>query len=394
MKKNGCIILFLISGSLIIHACGARNADAKKESPAKQTNPVKEGELNKITLTEKAVERLGIQTTEIISAAVNNVRLFSGEIIAIPGKSITVTAPAAGTLMSAGKTISAGQTIRQGQPVYRLLILPAERDLVSAQAEVAQREVQYNTVLEKVKRTARMYEEKSGSLRAKQEAEAELAGIAAQLRVAKGRVELLKGNPSAATAELSTLTIDAPITGTILNVYSSTSQVLSAGAPIMDIVSLNPVWVRIPLYAGDESRIQKSANATVQGLSGTQQGAVTARPVAGPQTSNAQATSIDLYYEIDNSKGSFRPGQRVTVTLPFSGTSSGNVIPFSAIIYDINGGTWVYTNPSPNVFVRQRVELQTIIGNDAVLNRGPAAGTRIVTVGAAELFGTEFEGGK
>lgn len=394
MKKNCCLILLLIGAAAIMQACGAKKAEVKKEPPAKQSSPVKEAELNKITLTDKAIERLGIQTAEIISTSVTNSRLFSGEIVAIPGKSITVTAPAAGTLLASGKTIAAGQQIRQGQPIYRLLILPAEKDLVSAQEELAQREVQYNTALEKVKRTARMYEEKSGSLRAKQEAEAELAGITAQLRVAKGRVELLKGNPSAATSQLSTLNIEAPISGTVLNVYSSVSQVLSAGAPIMDIVSLNPVWIRVPLYAGDESRIQKGVNASVQGLSGTQQTAISARPVAGPQTSNARATSIDLYYELDNSKGNFRPGQRVTVTLPFSGASTGNTIPFSAIIYDINGGTWVYTNPSPNVFIRQRVELQTVIGNNAVLNRGPSAGTKIVTVGAAELFGTEFEGGK
>lgn len=394
MKLNCCILLFVISVALLTESCGNKKPTATKESPATQSAPVKESELNKITLTEKAVERLGIQTTEIVSTAVNNVRVFSGEITAVPGKSITVTAPSAGTLLAAGNTITAGQNIRQGQPLYRLLILPAEKDLISAQAEVAQREVQYNTSLEKVKRTARMYDEKSGSLRAKQEAEAELAGIEAQLRVARGRVELLRGNPSAATSKLSTLTIEAPISGTILNVHSSTSQVLSAGAPIIDIVSLNPVWVKVPLYAGDEARIQKGANATVQGLSGNQQGTVSARSVTGPQTSNPQSTSIDLYYEIDNSAGNFRPGQRVTITLPFAGTSGGNVIPFSAIIYDINGGTWVYTNPSPNVYVRQRVELKSVIGNNAVLNRGPAAGTKIVTVGAAELFGTEFEGGK
>lgn len=378
---------------VLLAACGSKKTVAKNPSPAKQSNPIQETALNTITLTDKAVERLGIQTQEIKISPVNNTRLFSGELIALPGKMITLTAPVAGTLMASSNNITAGSKVNKGQHLFRLLIMPSE-NLISAQEEVAQREVQYNTALEKVKRTTRMYEEKSGSLRAKQEAEAELAGITAQLRVARGRVELLKGNPSAATSQLSTLHLPSPISGTILKLYSSPQQVLSASAPIADIVQLNPLWVRVPLYAGDENRIQKTGVAMVQNLSGGTQNTIRATYVEGPQTSDPLATSVDLYYQIDNSKGDLRPGQKVSVILPFTGSSNGNVIPFSAIVYDINGGTWVYTNPSPNMYTRQRVEVVTVLDNNAVLKRGPAEGTKIVTVGAAELFGTEFGGGK
>lgn len=386
--------LFLYICFLLLLACGSKKAETSREQPSKQSNPLTEKELNQITLTDKAVQRLGIQTVEVVATTVNNFRMFSGEIMAVPGKTITVTAPVPGTLLPGGKTIAPGLNIRKGESLYKLLIMPSEKDMISAQEEVGQREVQYNTAVEKVKRTSRMYEEKSGSLRAKQEAEAELAGITAQLRVARGRIELLRGNPSAATSRLSTLNMEAPISGTVLNVHTSPSQVLSAGAPIVDIVSLHPLWVRVALYAGDESRIAKGKNATVQGLSGGSGRSLIARSVTGPQTSNPQATSIDLYYEIDNNKGDLRPGQKVSVTLPFTGTTSGIVVPYSAIVYDIHGGTWVYTNPQPNVFVRQRVEIQTVIGQDAVLHRGPSSGTKVVSTGAAELFGTEFGGGK
>jgi len=162
----------------------------------------------------------------------------------------------------------------------------------------------------------------------------------------------------------------------------------------VDIVSLNPLWVRVPLYAGDESRIAKGGTAIIQNLSGGSGNTIRAKAVTGPQTSDPLATSIDLYYEIDNNKGTLRPGQKVSVTLPFSGTATGISIPFSAIVYDIHGGTWVYTNPSLNTYVRQRVELQTVIDGKAVITRGLKPGTKIVTVGAAELFGTEFGGGK
>jgi hypothetical protein len=54
----------------------------------------------------------------------------------------------------------------------------------------------------------------------------------------------------------------------------------------------------------------------------------------------------------------------------------------------------VYENPEPLIFIRRRVELEYAGDGLAVLKRGPAVGTTVVTVGAAELFGTEFGGGK
>ena len=399
MRYISPVISLVTFTMLLASACNSGKKDAKPIPPAAQSNPVKEGELNTITLTEAAVQRLGVETVEIKEASLGNSRVFSGEIIATPGKTITVTAPVAGTLMPPGngEIITPGQKVQKGQQLFRLVILPSERDLLSVQEDVTQKQVQYDVAVEKVKRAAQLFEEKAGSLRAKQEAEAELAGIAAQLRVAKSRMELLKGNTTQAMANrMSTLQLQAPITGIVQQVYSSTSQVLANAAPIIDIVSLDPVWVRVPVYAGDESRINSSLAASIRGLSdfGGASASVTGRPVHGPQTSDPLATSIDLFYEVNNSKGDFRPGQKVSVTLPYKGVQAALVVPYAAILYDIHGGTWVYENTAPRVYVRRRVELQRVDGNMAVLQRGPKSGTKIVTAGAAEIFGTEFGGGK
>jgi RND family efflux transporter MFP subunit len=383
---------------IAVSSCGGKK-DEKAKPPATQSNPVKEGDLNTITLTDKAVERLGIKTFDVVDQFVGNSRTFSAEVVPTPGKIITVTAPVAGQLMAArnGTPLTAGQQVTKGQQIARLIILPAERDLLSVEADVKQREIQYNVSLEKVKRNTQLYEEKAGSLRAKQEAEAELANIEAQLKVARNRLQMLRGNTSQALADrMSTLSMEAPISGVIQKVYSSATQVLATAAPIVDIVSLQTLWVRVPVYAGDQAAINAKENAFVRGLSefGGSSTAVVARPVTGPQTSDPLSTSIDLYYEVDNSKGNFRPGQRISVTLPYKGTKSALVVPFSAVLYDIHGGTWVYENTAPRTFVRRRVELSRVANGMAILNQGPAIGTKVVTDGAAELFGTEFGGGK
>ncbi len=73
------------------------------------------------------------------------------------------------------------------------------------------------------------------------------------------------------------------------------------------------------------------------------------------------------------------------------GRPARKVVPYSAILYDEHGKTWVYTSPARLTFVRAPIAIDSIRGEVAVLSKGPRLGTLIVTVGAAELFGAEFE---
>jgi hypothetical protein len=66
-------------------------------------------------------------------------------------------------------------------------------------------------------------------------------------------------------------------------------------------------------------------------------------------------------------------------------------VPYTALLYDDRGTTWVYTSLEPLVFVRARVDVALIDGQRVILRKGPALGTKVATVGAAELYGSEFE---
>ena len=65
------------------------------------------------------------------------------------------------------------------------------------------------------------------------------------------------------------------------------------------------------------------------------------------------------------------------------------VIPYGAVLYDETGDTWTFTSPRPLTYVRQHIDVDFIEGDRAVLSAGPAVGTTVVTVGSAELLGTE-----
>jgi len=75
---------------------------------------------------------------------------------------------------------------------------------------------------------------------------------------------------------------------------------------------------------------------------------------------------------------------------PAAKASSGQTqVPLSAVWYDAHGRTWVYVSEAPRTFVRSAVEVARYVGHVAVLRKGPAVGTGVVKVGAAELYGAE-----
>jgi hypothetical protein len=66
------------------------------------------------------------------------------------------------------------------------------------------------------------------------------------------------------------------------------------------------------------------------------------------------------------------------------------IVPAAAVWIDVNGDEWVYTEPDPLVFVRAAISVDRYDGDVAVLSDGPSVGTDVVSVGVAELIGSEF----
>jgi hypothetical protein len=102
-----------------------------------------------------------------------------------------------------------------------------------------------------------------------------------------------------------------------------------------------------------------------------------------------------IHYEVSAANHGLVNRQLVLMELPLSGGGEKRkIIPYAAVLYDAKGKTWVYTNPEPFVFIRHSIQIDTILGDEVLLTEGPSAGTALVTVGGAELFGTEFGVGK
>ena len=379
---------------LAIAGCGG---DAPPEKPAAKAAtvaaPVKESQLTTVTLSEDAEKRLAIKAETIEQRSVPGVRTMGGEIMAPSGTVLAITAPVAGTLQAASTIPAAGLSVTRGQTLFRLVpIQPSERDAaVDAQQAVDTASARREAATLKVQRAERLVKDGSVSRRSLEEAQAELAVAEAELKAARDRVALANRSGTSAGG----VVIEAPETAIVQNVHVRAGQTVAAGTPLIDLVRLATVWARVSVYAGEVSGINTSAPATVQPLGGAADAAgVIAEPIAAPPTADPATAGVDLYYSLSNPNNRFKPGQRVAVRLPRRESESGLVVPKAALLHDAYGGTWVYVAKEPRVYVRQRVVVTDITGSLAVLSQGPAAGTRVVTDGAAELFGVEFGAGK
>ena len=114
------------------------------------------------------------------------------------------------------------------------------------------------------------------------------------------------------------------------------------------------------------------------------------------QASNSPSTEEAIYME-EQASGlkeltlSAKAAERLGVeTAPVAASGSSLTVPYAALIYDAQGVTWSYVNSAPLVYLREKVTVDRIEGETAILSAGPAAGTTVVTTGAAELYGAEI----
>jgi hypothetical protein len=76
-------------------------------------------------------------------------------------------------------------------------------------------------------------------------------------------------------------------------------------------------------------------------------------------------------------------------TTPVAGGPGALTVPYSAVVYDADGGTWAFVEMEPGVYQRAPIGITAIDGAQVTLSGGPPPGTEVVTVAAAELVGVE-----
>jgi membrane fusion protein, heavy metal efflux system len=379
-----------VATASLLAACGQSPAPGKAPPAASVAVKVDEADLGKVTLAPEAASRLGLEIATVERQSAPRLRSAGGEVVVPSGGALQLSAPVAATVATGGRLVALGATVKRGDVLVSLVpIAPVDRD-VRAQAgrsESAAR-ARFSAAEARLKRSEALLAEGAGPARAVEEARAEFDTARAELEAAGSRREAVDERPLAADV---TVTVRAPHDGVVRQVGVSAGQSVAAGALLVEVVGTSSLWVRVPLFVAEARRVRPDAPARV--LPFGEGEPREALPAHAPPLADAAASTVDFFYELGAAHG-LRPGERVRVELAQAGEAERLAVPAAALMRDVEGGAWVYEAIGPQTFRRRRVAVERVEGGRALLERGVAAGARVVSVGAAELWGVEFGAGK
>lgn len=380
---------------LFAAACGSAPkpaAAAHSDPPATVQNKVAESDLTRIILTEKAEQRLGIALAPVVSAATGGRTEILGDIVAIPGRSILVNAPASGVISKFRMTLTPGMEIRTGQDLFHMTPqVAAQRDLkLTLQADVESTKARLDNATQQANRARQLLRDMAGSQRNVDSTEQELGQAKAAYEAALARLKRIESAPLDADVEM---TVSSPSSGILRQLQVAPGQIVNAGSLLFEIADFSKVWLRVPVFVGQLKDMQRASIIDIRDVDGEGRN-FRGRLVDAPPTADPLAATSDTYYEIDNPGHLLRPGQRMSASLPTKDMIPNALsVPVSAILYDVHGDSWVYIAEGNRKYRRQRVAILRGAGSSTLIARGLSESMKVVSVGAAELFGTEFGAG-
>lgn len=380
-----CILLVAAVG------CGAEDFDSDEEAlDTRQPRPAQT-----LQLSTEAQDAIGIETVRLAQRDVPQLMAATGWLIVPAGHETVVSAAATGFITPSGHdSFPLGELVTEDQVVASLQVLLSPHE--QAQLVIAKEEAdiligQSQASLELAEaQLDRLNDTPSGTVAGTRfmELQEVVARSRAAEQEAREQLPFLPEEPYGNGLSLKPIDVTAPLSGRLIQVHVAPRQLVVQGDPLWTIADWSRLWIRVPVFTGDLSRVQLSDPA--QAVLPEAPLPVDAQPVDVPQPTEPGKQTVSLLYEIENGADNLRPGQAVAVSLPIGERAAAVVIPQSAVLWDGFGNSSVYVRTSPETFERRRVELGQLLTDGIVVRRGLDAGEEIVTEGAEALYGEEF----
>jgi len=339
-------------------------------------------------------------------AAVARQITATGRVVPAPGRHVVVAPPVAGiltgsTLPRVGQAIDRGQRLAvvrqtptaaeaaqiasgQAQAQIETVRLEAERRRLAG--AVREAEVRRDHAKVEFERAQRLYEAKAYALRQVQAAEADYrsaestlaAAIAQRDAVATARIPTPAGSATGASH-----VIQAPIAGTVVRVAKGLGEQVAAGEAVIEILDPTVVWIEVPVFERDLSRLGKQTRAlfTTPAAPGKE---YTGRLIDAGSVVNRETRAVTVVFEVPNPDRALRVGLQANVRLDADERADVLMIPREAVL-ESEGKRFVYVLVSGEEFQRREVVVGDEYGDRIAIVAGLEAGERVVTQGAYQL---------
>ena len=263
-----------------------------------------------------------------------------------------------------------GQSVKQGEVIVEL-------DTRQERAQLAALEAQRDLAKVNFGRTQKLVDE---GVLSRQEFD---NAVASQKQT--------EANVGEIRATIERKTIRAPFSGILGIRKVNLGQYLAAGNPIVQLQSLNPIYVNfgVPQQEGAQVKVGSHVVVTAQDLAGKSfKGTVNAQDsVIDEATRNVQVQAT-----LENPQGKLRPGMFVQVEMHYGKPREAVTLPASAISYAPYGDSvFVITDlkdPKGNTYrgVRQQfIKIDGSRGDQVAVVSGVKAGDEVVSSGVFKL---------
>ena len=363
-----------------------RPAEAEPEA---QANP---GETNGIVPFRMEQQWLVHLKLALVEEAHLPQQIYStGRLIPEPSRR-AIVAPPVGGIIASGALPRIGQHVMRGEALATLIQTPTAAEAAQIQIEnsrieaerrrLTQAEVEARARLSaasaEAERARRLLEQKAYSQRQFEAAEADRQATQAVLAAIQEQSRALNPAPSSANYEVA-----APLSGTVVEVRKAAGEEVHPGEAILEIVSLDTLWVEAPIFEKDLGRLSKNMEAsfTTTAFPGKEfRGRlVNISAVVDEHTRAAQAM-----LEVPNPSGELRLGMQANVRLGVGEKTGVLLVPKESIL-DNEGKRIVYVLRTGEEFERRDVVVGDEYGGKVAIVSGIKPGERVVTQGAYQL---------
>ena len=384
----------LLAVLLIVVALAAGIATWKRPAGAggEAEAEAKPGETNGIVAFRMEQQWLIHLKLALVEEAQMPEQIYStGRLVPEPSRRAVVAPPVAGIIASRALP-RIGQYVARGEMLAMLLQTPTAGEAAQIQIEnsrieaerrrLAQAEIEARARLSaagaEADRAKRLLEQKAYSQRQFEAAEADRQAAQAVLAAIQEQLKTLHTAPSTSNYEVA-----APISGTVVDVRKAAGEEVRPGEAILEIVSLDVLWVEAPIFEKDLGRLSKNMEATFT---------TTAYPgkefrgrlinisaIVDEHTRAAQAV-----FEVPNPSRELRLGMQANVRLGLGQRAHVLLVPKESIL-DNEGKKIVYVLRTGEEFERRDVLVGDEYGGKVAVVSGIRPGERVVTQGAYQL---------
>lgn len=342
-------------------------------------SPALAAEQLKFTVPNSQIQALGIQTAPLQTQTEAVKASFPAQVVIPPTAEQVVSSPVTGLVTQV--LVQQNQVVRSGAPLVRIV----SPELGQLQLQLLQATARATLARQAAQREQALFKEGIIPQRRVQEAQSALMEAEAALNQARAILRL-SGMPAATIKRVAAsgklqdgITLAAMQSGIVTGIAVQPGQRVEAATALLHVAQIDSLWLDIQLPVSGSTNWLPGTKVKVQGRD------VTARILNVSPTVSSSSQTVMLRAAVEGKSGQVRPGEFVTVELPFAATQGSWVVPLAAVAY-AGKQAYLFVRTS-NGFEGRPVQVMASAGQQLRVQGPLKAGEQIAVSGVVALKG-------